>query len=94
MSFFKKLTNEFEKLDFGADGKDKRKNEAQSQGSRGKQTPHPSCASRCFKQAVGDTSVPGSPSCPSSPPNGASRTRKSSSRQLLSHFLFCPFIPI
>jgi len=58
MSFFKKLANEIEKLDFGADDKDKRKNEAQSQGSRGKQCAHSRCASRSFKRAVGDVSVP------------------------------------
>ena len=39
MSFFKKLANEFEKLDFASDDKDKRKNESQPQGSRGEPCP-------------------------------------------------------
>lgn len=69
MSFFKKLANEFEKLDFGSDDKGKRKNESQSQGPRGKKCPHPHprCASRSFKRAVGVTPCRfPSPSCPSS----------------------------
>lgn len=58
MSFFKKLANEFEKLDFGSDDKDKRKNEAQPQSSRGKHGPHPRCAASRWKLQAGRSATP------------------------------------
>lgn len=93
MSFFKKLANEFEKLDFGSDDKDKRKNEAQPQSSRGKHGPNPRCAASRRKLQAGRRRRrrAGSPSCPSSLPTaGAPRPRKPRPRQHLSHFLFLP----